>query len=772
MGNRRATLFALVLMTVTAVPASAGAAVPDEWARWTNLPDEGVRVERDAWVRSLDIVDSKLYASSEGDGVFTSPTAIGPWSGFNSGLGSLSARSVRQVASAGGRLYAATNAGLFTALPAGPWTPLLNTGGIEAVHPNSATDLVVGGASLGILYSADSGAHWAKASGMPTGETVFSIAPAPGILYAAAASGVFKSVDQGRSWVLATDGIPPSVTVRRVAVTPGDANLLYAATTKGVYRSVNAGSTWNAANGALGATLGNEQVRALLALPAAFGSGRVVAGTEAGAWATRDGGGSWGQMSPETLIDPDPADPAPDPLPFGQQTLWSFGAGFGSPGSLMAGTRSSGAYALPLQPLENTAGPTITPSSGLNAGERLTASAGAWAGTRPGFFSYQWRRCAADGTGCVPIAGAVGPKYALSVDDVGHRVSVLVTARNVVPPDPAGVSATPVPAAGTVTAESATAPFPVNPASFPTLTPSSGTHAWGQVFTINNGSWRTTADASVSPSFTYHWQRCNSTGVNCSTIPAAEGQARAATIADVGGKISAYITATYQGASATRLVGQTQTIAERTPVNADAPRIVGDALVGRRLSSSAGAWTANDPSFQRRWLRCGADGLGCTPIAPAQTGSAFTPTAADLGRRVRVEVTATVAGSSQTFSATALSAPSAVIANAPVGPPAGPAPIVTPRTIAKPKIRIKRPRRLRLGSKLSVPAKIKGFTKLRYRWYRSGKKIKRATKRVYRLTRKDRRKKLHCRVTLTPVAGGKAIVVKSNTLRIPRRLTR
>jgi hypothetical protein len=44
--------------------------------------------------------------------------------------------------------------------------------------------------------------------------------------------------------------------------------------------------------------------------------------------------------------------------------------------------------------------------------------------------AYAWERCGADGSGCVPIAGATSARYTLGADDAGRRVRGVVTARN------------------------------------------------------------------------------------------------------------------------------------------------------------------------------------------------------------------------------------------------------------------------------------------------------------------------------------------------------
>ena len=78
-------------------------------------------------------------------------------------------------------------------------------------------------------------------------------------------------------------------------------------------------------------------------------------------------------------------------------------------------------------PPENTDAPGITGS--VQMGEELTATAGTWTGTPPGFI-YQWQRCDADGEGCVEVPGAAAGSFLLGSPDVGSTIRVAVTAAN------------------------------------------------------------------------------------------------------------------------------------------------------------------------------------------------------------------------------------------------------------------------------------------------------------------------------------------------------
>jgi fibronectin type 3 domain-containing protein len=79
-------------------------------------------------------------------------------------------------------------------------------------------------------------------------------------------------------------------------------------------------------------------------------------------------------------------------------------------------------------PPANTAPPTV---SGMAIeGEPLTADAGAWSGTAPLQYAYQWRRCDVSGGSCADIDGATNATYVLVAEDVGATVRVAVTASN------------------------------------------------------------------------------------------------------------------------------------------------------------------------------------------------------------------------------------------------------------------------------------------------------------------------------------------------------
>ncbi len=65
-------------------------------------------------------------------------------------------------------------------------------------------------------------------------------------------------------------------------------------------------------------------------------------------------------------------------------------------------------------------------AGGSTAGTPVTTTNGSWNGAPA--FAYSWRRCDANGGGCVPIGGATGPAYTPTGADVGSTLRSRVTA--------------------------------------------------------------------------------------------------------------------------------------------------------------------------------------------------------------------------------------------------------------------------------------------------------------------------------------------------------
>jgi hypothetical protein len=77
------------------------------------------------------------------------------------------------------------------------------------------------------------------------------------------------------------------------------------------------------------------------------------------------------------------------------------------------------------------------------------------------------------------------------------------------------------------------------------------------------------------------------------------------------------------------------------PVNTSPPIISGTPQDGQTLTASTGSWSGTQPiTYGFQWQRCDSGGANCVVIAGA-TGPTYLATSADVGRTLRVVVTAT-----------------------------------------------------------------------------------------------------------------------------------
>lgn len=201
----------------------------------------------------------------------------------------------------------------------------------------------------------------------------------------------------------------------------------------------------------------------------------------------------------------------------------------------------------------------------------------------------------------------------------------------------------------------------------------SGTPTVGSALTATQGTW------SGSPtSFTLQWVRCPASGglpdgSDCAFIGGAMTQAYIVSSGDLGSRLRVRVTASNPDGSAVAASNATTavTAASQPPVRVADPTIVGGARSGSTLTATPGQWSNNPTSFSYQWVRCptsggNPQGTDCAAIGGA-TVQAYQLVAADVGRRIRVRVTAR----NTDGSATAASNATAV-----VQPPA-PAPVVT-----------------------------------------------------------------------------------------------
>ena len=254
----------------------------------------------------------------------------------------------------------------------------------------------------------------------------------------------------------------------------------------------------------------------------------------------------------------------------------------------------------------NTVAPVV--SGTTKFGSTLSCTTGTWTGTATINYTYQWQR-----TG-VNIPSATSSTYVLVQDDVGSRISCIVTGTN-----PYGASNATSNSTAIIGALVPGAP------TIGTATPISPTTATVD-FTApsdNGGAVITSYTATSSPG----------------NITGTLSQSGSGTIT---------VTGLTQGTSYTFTVKATNSIGSSSassasnsittyvaPSNTVVPVLSGTASFGQTLSSSTGTWTGTAPiSYTYQWSRDLINISGAT-------SSSYTVVQADMGARLRCTVTGT-----------------------------------------------------------------------------------------------------------------------------------
>ena len=74
-----------------------------------------------------------------------------------------------------------------------------------------------------------------------------------------------------------------------------------------------------------------------------------------------------------------------------------------------------------------------------------------------------------------------------------------------------------------------------------------------------------------------------------------------------------------------------------TPSNTLGPSVTGTPVAGQAIGADVGVWSALPTQYSYQWYLCDGSGAGCSAIAAA-TSEAYTPTVADIGDTLKVEV--------------------------------------------------------------------------------------------------------------------------------------
>ncbi len=240
-----------------------------------------------------------VYASTAGNGVFRSLDQAMTWQPVNTEMENTNVRALT-VDSASGILYAGTNVmGIFRSYDQGvSWGQItssdMSTLIVQAilVIPGG---MLLAGTTNGIYRSVDDGATWVPFNAGLANFNVYSLARThTGAILAGTGGGVFRSFNYGETWTASTNTLAAKTCLSMIL--HPTLNSIYLGASDGVYQSNDDGITWIPT----GLTGNDLNVYALCINPI---DGTLYAGTDVnGVFISTDGGTNWTHVSADVPI--------------------------------------------------------------------------------------------------------------------------------------------------------------------------------------------------------------------------------------------------------------------------------------------------------------------------------------------------------------------------------------------------------------------------------------------------------------------------------------
>jgi hypothetical protein len=167
----------------------------------------------------------------------------------------------------------------------------------------------------------------------------------------------------------------------------------------------------------------------------------------------------------------------------------------------------------------------------------------------------------------------------------------------------------------------------------------SGRAEQGRTLSATRGSWTGTEPIT----YAYRWVRCGTDGgapdgSNCAFIPDATSSRYTLRGDDVRFRIRVRVTATNTDGAVTVASNPTATVVG-PPVLVSQPLVQGALQNGTVATAHPGTWSGRQPiAFSYSWLRCNSEGGDC--VAAGSSRRTYRLTTADVGHRMRFNVTA------------------------------------------------------------------------------------------------------------------------------------
>jgi hypothetical protein len=268
--------------------------------------------------------------------------------------------------------------------------------------------------------------------------------------------------------------------------------------------------------------------------------------------------------------------------------------------------------------------PTI--SGVATPGSVLQATRGVWTGAGTTGDQYQWLKCPSiSAVNCTVLVTSGSNTYTVQNSDTASHIAV-----NVIVKDLSGR----ISGSARSSATAAVLGSPTN-----TTAPKFTSDIFvGGLATTDNGVW----NISGRTNYIYQWQRCTSqTITSCINIIGATNSSYLVPSSDLNTFLRVSITALNEVGGATIYSGfSPQVAATAPPKNTSAPMIAGTLFEGATLNLiSKGQWSwVNEAQLLVQWQSC-LTATNCSDLVGA-TGNIYTLTAINIGKSIRVKITA------------------------------------------------------------------------------------------------------------------------------------
>jgi len=182
-------------------------------------------------------------------------------------------------------------------------------------------------------------------------------------------------------------------------------------------------------------------------------------------------------------------------------------------------------------------------------------------------------------------------------------------------------------------------PEPPHATTFPMIT---GVPRDGETLSATDGVWVSSLPVTLART----WGRCDRDFERCELIAGAGSSTYRLSSSDVGWRYFVRVAATSAAGTTVEYSGITPPVAAAPPFNVTVPMVSGSARPGSILVATAGEWSGTGPlSLSYQWQACDAVEVVCSDL-PGEAAPVMRVTAAHLGRRLRVVVTASNPGGS------------------------------------------------------------------------------------------------------------------------------